>query len=167
MMFLHKSPIGSHGNLTSRSVVIDNKWVCKVTDYGLTKFRSHSNSPVRKSSEEEDAENLLWTAPELLRMSKRPAIGTQKGDIYSFGVITQEIVTMTKPFGMEQQFQSPADILQRLIQKEEPVFRPSVPEDACNTDWMALMRVCWIENPVKRPSFKIIYKFINDCADER
>jgi len=56
----------------------------------------------------EDAENLLWTAPELLRMSKRPAIGTQKGDIYSFGVITQEIVTMTKPFGMEQQFQSPA-----------------------------------------------------------
>ena len=51
-MFLHKSPIGSHGNLTSRSVVIDNKWVCKVTDYGLTKFRSHSNGPVRKNSEE-------------------------------------------------------------------------------------------------------------------
>ena len=80
-----------------------------------------------------------------------------------------ELRNSSKYTGMKRQraYIFVADILQRLIQKEEPVFRPSVPEDACNTDWMALMRVCWIENPVKRPSFKIIYKFINDCADER
>ena len=35
---------------------------------------------------------LLWTAPELLRMHHRPPSGTLKGDVYSFGIICQEIV---------------------------------------------------------------------------
>jgi len=35
---------------------------------------------------------LQWTAPELLRMHNRPPNGTQKADVYSFGIICQEIV---------------------------------------------------------------------------
>ena len=35
---------------------------------------------------------LIWTAPELLRMHQRPSCGTQKGDVYSFAIICQEIV---------------------------------------------------------------------------
>lgn len=34
----------------------------------------------------------MWTAPELLRMQHRPQEGTQKGDVYSFAIICQEIV---------------------------------------------------------------------------
>ena len=60
-----------------------------------------------------------------------------------------------------------AEILQRVVNYEEPAFRPSLPEDYCNSDWMALMRVCWIENPVKRPTFQRIHKFVNDCTDEK
>lgn len=41
---------------------------------------------------------FLWKAPELLRMPVCPPEGTQKGDIYSFGIILQEIAIREEPF---------------------------------------------------------------------
>lgn len=35
----------------------------------------------------------LWTTPELLRLPCIPDQGTQKGDVYSFAIIVQEIVS--------------------------------------------------------------------------
>jgi len=41
----------------------------------------------------------LWTAPELLRMTtNRPNNGTQKGDVYSFAIILQEITFRAEPY---------------------------------------------------------------------
>jgi len=40
----------------------------------------------------------LWTAPELLRMTSRPVVGTQKGDVYSFAIIMQEIMYRGAPY---------------------------------------------------------------------
>ena len=42
---------------------------------------------------------LLWSAPELLRKEHdMPYHGSQKGDVYSFGIILQEIIYKAKPF---------------------------------------------------------------------
>ena len=44
---------------------------------------------------------MVWTAPELMRMGKEaPAHGTQKGDMYSFAIICQELLTRSGPFDM-------------------------------------------------------------------
>ncbi len=35
MEYLHNTSIESHGRLKSSNVVIDSRWCCKITDYGL------------------------------------------------------------------------------------------------------------------------------------
>jgi hypothetical protein len=40
----------------------------------------------------------LWTAPELLRNSHHSPEGSQKGDVYSFAIVCQEIVHRRGPF---------------------------------------------------------------------
>jgi len=40
MSYLHSSMIECHGQLSSKSVVVDGRWTCKITDYGLPYLRS-------------------------------------------------------------------------------------------------------------------------------
>ena len=98
MSFIHASPLTSHGNLKSSKCLVDSRWTLKVSGFGMAAFQ-----PEVTSQQEEDYDvcrGLLWTAPELLRMppETRPGSGTQKGDVYSFGIILHEIVFRCMPF---------------------------------------------------------------------
>ena len=65
---------------------------------------------------------LLWTAPELLSSSNS---GTKAGDIYSFGVIVQEVTLQDEPFAGKNL--SPEEIVQR-IKDGDMCMRPEVPD---------------------------------------
>ena len=49
MIYIHNSAIGSHGRLKSTNVVIDSRWICKITDYGLTHFLHGEKSDTEKT----------------------------------------------------------------------------------------------------------------------
>ena len=45
---------------------------------------------------------VLWRAPEILRMLNPPPRGTQKSDVYAFGIILFEIMGRMGPWGRPQ-----------------------------------------------------------------
>uniref|UniRef100_A0A669E1B1 Guanylate cyclase n=1 Tax=Oreochromis niloticus TaxID=8128 RepID=A0A669E1B1_ORENI len=145
MLFLHNSVILSHGKLKSSNCVVDNRFVLKITDYGLSSFRSES-----------DAAKKLWMAPELLRMECPPPQGTQKGDVYSFGIILQEVALRRGAFYLEGDPLSPKEIVDRVILGEWPCLRPTIDPQSDRPQLGQLMERCWAEEPTERPEFNQI-----------
>uniref|UniRef100_A0A7N8X0E6 Guanylate cyclase n=1 Tax=Mastacembelus armatus TaxID=205130 RepID=A0A7N8X0E6_9TELE len=149
MNYLHNSYIGCHGNLKSSNCVVDSRFVLKITDYGLASFRS--------SSENDDSHALyakeLWTAPELLIYDRHPPQGTQKGDVYSFGIILQEIALRNGPFYVEGMDLSPKEIIQKVRNGQKPYFRPTTDNRCHSEELTILMEGCWAEDPAERPDF--------------
>lgn len=97
LQHLHSSPIQHHGRLKSSNCVIDNRFVVKLTDFGLPSLLAS----VELDEQVVNPRHLLWTAPEHLR-TKHPLLsGSAKGDIYSLAIILQEIITRCGPFECE------------------------------------------------------------------
>ncbi|XP_041667734.1 atrial natriuretic peptide receptor 2 [Cheilinus undulatus] len=149
MNYLHNSYIGCHGNLKSSNCVVDSRFVLKITDYGLASFRT--------SCENDDSHALyakkLWTAPELLIYDRHPPQGTQKGDVYSFGIILQEIALRNGPFYVEGMDLSPKEIVQKVRNGQKPYFRPTTDNRCHSEELTILMQGCWAEDPAERPDF--------------
>ncbi|XP_021924230.1 retinal guanylyl cyclase 1 isoform X2 [Zootermopsis nevadensis] len=150
MRYLHSTPIRVHGYLTSRNCVIDARWVLKITDYGLPAFYEAQNiTPPSKT-----ARDLLWTAPELLRNHSLLKTGTQAADVYSFGIIMQEVVVRGEPFCMLSL--SPEDIIEK-VKRPPPLIRPSVSKGAAPPEAINIMRQCWAEQADMRPDFNAVH----------
>lgn len=82
MTYLHTTKVVSHGDLSAHTVLIDSRFVIKITDYGLAYFRPMEDLiPPDEGDEDRDFGRLLWRAPELLR--KPVSGGTQKGKMFA------------------------------------------------------------------------------------
>ncbi|KAL2080486.1 hypothetical protein ACEWY4_024279 [Coilia grayii] len=152
MAFLHNSVIGFHGHLKSSNCVVDSRFVLKITDYGLPSFYKET------SSEDIHAyyARKLWTAPELLRADPSPPCGTQKGDIYSFAIILQELALLKGPFYLEGPSLSPKEIVERVTVGQWPYLRPLLCTQSHSEELGQLMQRCWAEEPAERPDFSQI-----------
>jgi len=61
----------------------------------------------------------MWCSPELLRKElddEDRFYGTKEGDVYSFGIIVSELVTVNAPYQQELINLTPSGLCQSLIQ---------------------------------------------------
>lgn len=141
MSYLHSSKTEVHGRLKSTNCVVDSRMVVKITDFGC-----NSILPPRKD---------LWTAPEHLRV----ASVSQKGDVYSYGIIAQEIIQRRETFYTL----SCRDQKEKIFRVENSngvkPFRPDLfleTAEEKELEVYLLVKSCWEEDPEKRPDFKKI-----------
>nr|XP_009487818.1 PREDICTED: heat-stable enterotoxin receptor [Pelecanus crispus] len=141
MSYLHSSKTEVHGRLKSTNCVVDNRMVVKITDFGC-----NSILPPRKD---------LWTAPEHLRH----ADVSQKGDVYSYGIIAQEIILRRETFYTGHCWDNKEKLYRVESGKGVKPFRPDLNLETVGEREMevyTLVKSCWEEDPEKRPDFKKI-----------
>ncbi|XP_013168989.1 PREDICTED: guanylate cyclase 32E-like [Papilio xuthus] len=158
LTYLHDSTLVSHGNLTSSNCLVDSHWVLQICDYGLHTLKSGC-------METEDAlrmeRRMLWRAPELLRDPNPPPWGSQKGDVYSFGIILYEILGRNGPWGDTNL--TNAEIIGRVRHPIGGVlFRPPLGGLAARPSVLAVLNACWSERPDRRPELRLVWLRLKD-----
>lgn len=164
MYFLHYSTqLGVHGNLRSSNCLVTSRWTLQITDFGLQELRATAEEEWSDDENTFSLSKQLWKAPELLREEQLRGIlkGSQKGDVYAFGIILYEIFGRAGPYG------------ETLMTSEEIVNQVRDPEPSNNSftrpdiqslkdnelDYKApdyvldIMTECWAECPEQRPDF--------------
>ena len=90
-------------------------------------------SKTSNKNTEENMFNELWTAPELLRREKTIDRGSKEGDIYSYGIIVQEILLEGGPYCENVPTLDSAEIVEKVKLGKAPLYRPSVDKCMCRT----------------------------------
>ncbi|ELT90007.1 hypothetical protein CAPTEDRAFT_179122 [Capitella teleta] len=155
MIYLHDSEIVSHGNLKSSNCLVDSRWVLRVSDFGLHTFKAPDITTFIQN-EEDHYRRLISRAPELLREPYAPAQGTQRGDVYSFGLILYELHGRSGPWG--RSLLSAKEIVAKVVQFPVDTFpfRPDVSQIQCEDFVIRCIQEAWQEDPDMRPDFKYI-----------
>lgn len=79
------------------------RWYFLFGQNSFSKIKNINSEPLPAGEEElenvKQQRRLLWRAPELLRDPSPPNRGTQKGDVYSFGILLYELIGRQGPWG--------------------------------------------------------------------
>ncbi|KAG9351012.1 hypothetical protein JZ751_024901 [Albula glossodonta] len=138
-----------HRDLAARNVLVGENLIAKIADFGLSRGeevyvkKTMGRLPVR------------WMAIESLNYS----VYTTKSDVWSFGVLLWEIVSLggTPYCGM-----TCAELYEKLPQG----YRMEQPRN-CDDEVYELMRQCWRDRPYERPPFSQISVQLNRMQEAR
>jgi len=132
-----------HRDLAARNILVTEDNVCKVADFGFSRDVMINNIYERKS---EGRLPIRWMAPESLYDN----IYTTKTDVWSFGVLMWEIVTLgSTPYpGL-----SGSEVMKRVKEGH----RLEKPEH-CDREIYNIMFYCWDSDPAERPTFSQLVK---------
>jgi len=138
LLLIHNKGI-IHRDVKSLNVLLDNNMIAKVSDFGLSKIKTRSQS-FTTATGGPNAGSLLWKAPETFTISVKP---NAKSDIYALGIVFWEIASGEIPYdGFDEQ------TIRFSVQNGE---RPMIPPD-CPPVYATLIKQCWHQDPDQRPN---------------
>nr|XP_022910564.1 proto-oncogene tyrosine-protein kinase receptor Ret isoform X1 [Onthophagus taurus]XP_022910572.1 proto-oncogene tyrosine-protein kinase receptor Ret isoform X2 [Onthophagus taurus] len=143
-----------HRDLAARNVLLATGKVCKISDFGLTRDVYEDNAYFKRSK---GRVPVKWMAPESLS----DHVYTSKSDVWSFGILVWELVTLgATPY--------PGVLVQNLFNFLRQGYRMERPEN-CSVTLYKTMRNCWNLDPNERPSFQALTdkfeKMLTDGVD--
>ncbi|XP_063059513.1 ephrin type-B receptor 4a isoform X2 [Engraulis encrasicolus] len=133
-----------HRDLAARNILVNSNLVCKVSDFGLSRFLQENSSDPTYTSSLGGKIPIRWTAPEAIAFRKF----TSASDVWSYGIVMWEVMS----FG-ERPYWDMSN--QDVINAIEQDYRLPPPPD-CPTHLHQLMLDCWQKERTARPRFAAI-----------
>ncbi|KAI6063080.1 Ephrin type-B receptor 3 [Aix galericulata] len=158
-----------HRDLAARNILVNSNLVCKVSDFGLSRFLEDDPADPTYTSSLGGKIPIRWTAPEAIAYRKF----TSASDVWSYGIVMWEVMSYgERPYwdmsnqdvsahrgaggarqGPERGSQ-PASVRvsPQVINAVEQDYRLPPPMD-CPTALHQLMLDCWVRDRNLRPKF--------------
>ncbi|VDM70137.1 unnamed protein product [Strongylus vulgaris] len=106
LCFLHSTFVGYHGRLRSGCCLVNDSWQVKISDYGTESLTEEERLKRKRKG-------LLWIAPEHLRDS----LASKEGDVYSFAIISSEVITRKPAWNVHERKES-VDVIRCQCRKK-------------------------------------------------
>uniref|UniRef100_A0A8B9HK23 receptor protein-tyrosine kinase n=1 Tax=Astyanax mexicanus TaxID=7994 RepID=A0A8B9HK23_ASTMX len=133
-----------HRDLAARNILVNSNLVCKVSDFGLSRFLTENSSDPTYTSSLGGKIPIRWTAPEAIAFRKF----TSASDVWSYGIVMWEVMS----FGERPYWDmSNQDVINAI---EQDYRLPPPPE--CPAPLHQLMLDCWQRDRGSRPRFSHI-----------
>ncbi|KAG2332328.1 hypothetical protein Bca52824_003508 [Brassica carinata] len=166
LQYLHKNGI-VHRDVKPANVLLDEKLSPYLADFGLAEYKKDlrevnlhnwrsSGKPTGGFHKKNMVGTLIYMAPEILRKE----MYTEKSDIYSFGILINELLTGVVPY-TDLRAEAQAHTVLEMNYTEQQLTAAIVSSgldllllklDCSSKSLLSLIQNCWVADPSKRPS---------------
>ena len=137
MAYLHSRNV-IHRDLKPQNLLVNNKWECKIADFGISTISSQTKVMTCVGTP-------MYMAKEVLLKDKY----SEKADVYSFGIMIVELYTGDRPYTVgEYSSLNQAQLMYQIIQNGAHPDTSDLPPALSQ-----LVYDCWNDDPRLRPSF--------------
>ena len=144
-----------HGNLAARNILIDDNFVAKVADFGLSQaFYQNAHDKI------EDSSDMPWKWMALEYLEDYAACCTVKSDVWSFGIVIWETLSLGRmPYISKS--------IENATEEIKNGYRLPCPDILTDVEWLEhfyqmTTHGCWQANPDERSCFADLIKIMEN-----